>query len=197
MVDRLAQNEVSLTWWSWQNYHDPVMNRSGIRNWVMVWFRMVLITGSRTQRTVSFASLSPANEAVGRECFQSRVSVSLCVQRGREVPCDHYPRCIGPHHLGTPSLTGPHSYMAPAFPASDIWWPRLETCSNLFTWGLPHQCWHLMAGYWRGAGGMHHTGMFSCFPFVRRVLNFKRTVLDTYLVVFSLQQNNSYPLSKS
>ena len=22
-------------------------------------------------------------------------------------------------------------------PASNIWWPRLETCSNLFTWGRP------------------------------------------------------------
>ena len=23
-------------------------------------------------------------------------------------------------------------------PAGDIWWPRLKTCSNLFTWGPPH-----------------------------------------------------------
>ena len=27
LVPQKAQNEVSLTWWSWQNYHDPVMNR--------------------------------------------------------------------------------------------------------------------------------------------------------------------------
>ena len=173
------------------------MNRGGIRNWVMVWFRMVLITGSRTQRTVSFASLLPANEAVGRECFQSCVSVSLCVQRGREVPCDHYPRCIGPHHLGTPSLTGPtrtwpQLSLLVASGGQD--WRPVQTCSLE---GFPHQCWHLMAGYWRGAGSTHHTGMFSCFLFVRRVLNFKRAVLDTYLVVFSLQQNDSYLLSKS
>ena len=30
-------------------------------------------------------------------------------------------------------------------PAYDISWPFLETCSNLFTWGLLHQYWHLVA----------------------------------------------------
>ena len=30
-------------------------------------------------------------------------------------------------------------------PASGIWWPSLETFSNLFTWGLPLHCWHLLA----------------------------------------------------
>ena len=40
------------------------------------------------------------------------------------------PLNMGPHCTGTP--------------ASDIWWPRLETCSNLFTWDNP-RCWHLMA----------------------------------------------------
>ena len=27
--------------------------------------------------------------------------------------------------------------------SSDIMWPGLESCSNLFTWGPCHQCWHL------------------------------------------------------
>ena len=34
----------------------------------------------------------------------------------------------GPHCTGTPS---------PVPPRSDIWWPRLEACSNLFTWKRP------------------------------------------------------------
>ena len=59
----------------------------------------------------------------------------------REVPCDHYPWYIGPHCTGPPDIephcTGP--------PSSAIWWQRLETCSNLFTWGSPLHSWHLVA----------------------------------------------------
>ena len=102
--------------------------------------------------------LPPANKLAGR-CFQSCVSVHLF----RGVPCDHYPECIGPHCTG-PHCTSPqpcrpvpdpvpvHRTSVPAPPAyrsfhflqdpdhtphpvSDIWWPRLETSSNLFTWG--------------------------------------------------------------
>ena len=51
--------------------------------------------------------------------------------------------------------------------ACDIWWPRPKTCSNLFTWG-PLLCWDLIAGYWSMHGGwvgsMHPTRMFSCLP---------------------------------
>ena len=35
--------------------------------------------------------------------------------------------------------------MDPHLPASDIWWPSLETCSKLFTWGPNPQYWHLVA----------------------------------------------------
>ena len=69
--------------------------------------------------------------------------------------------------LYRPPVQGPGSY-----PASDIWWPRLETCSNLFTSGSHHTapppkyCRHLVASYWSTygvwAGGIHHTGMASC-----------------------------------
>ena len=31
----------------------------------------------------------------------------------------------------------------PPTPSSDIMWPGLESCSNLFTWGPCHQCWNL------------------------------------------------------
>ena len=48
---------------------------------------------------------------------------------------DHYPGCIGPHCT---TLQGPgpcHLLHDP--PASDIWWSRFETCSNLFTSKTP------------------------------------------------------------
>ena len=43
-----------------------------------------------------------------------------------------FPLDMRPHCTGTPT-------------GSDIWCSRLETCSNLFTWGSLHQCWHLAA----------------------------------------------------
>ena len=45
------------------------------------------------------------------------------------------PLDIGPHFTGTPPAQTPG--LDPTIqwlPASDIWWPSLETCSNLFTW---------------------------------------------------------------
>ena len=69
--------------------------------------------------------------------------VSVCSQE-EGSPCDHYPWCIGPHCRALPrhqtirngSTPSPWtSYMWP--PASDIWWPSLEICSNLLIWGLP------------------------------------------------------------
>ena len=59
--------------------------------------------------------------------------------------CEHYPWCIGPH------CTGP--------PASDFWWPRLETCSNLLTWGPPLVL--TSGGYCWQAGSTHSSGMLS------------------------------------
>ena len=58
------------------------------------------------------------------------VCQSVCVQGG--VSCDH---CYDALDLTIQSL------------ASDIWWARPQTCSNLFTWGQssPHWCWHLVA----------------------------------------------------
>ena len=37
-----------------------------------------------------------------------------------------------PHGIWTPPYSDP--------PCSDIWWPSLETCSNLFTWGSLPPC---------------------------------------------------------
>ena len=49
---------------------------------------------------------------------------------------------------------------------SDILWPLLETCSNLFTWGCPAPTVLTYGGYqstygWP-AGSTHPTGMLSC-----------------------------------
>ena len=69
--------------------------------------------------------------------------VSVCLFRG-------VPMCTG---TLTPPDMGPHC-KAPL--ASELWWQRCVTCSNLFTWGKPppHHCWHLvvteghMGGKW-------------------------------------------------
>ena len=49
-------------------------------------------------------------------------------------------------------------------PASDIWWPRLQTCSKLFTCGPPPRPPVLRCGstYGQNVGGMHPTGLLSC-----------------------------------
>ena len=39
--------------------------------------------------------------------------------------------------LGLPTPHGPGP--GPISSATDIWWPQLEACSNLFTWGPPPQ----------------------------------------------------------
>ena len=68
---------------------------------------------------------------------------------GEGVPCEHYPWCIGPLHSPSPQPwppgQGPSSmppltsselmWQGPGPPASDICWPSLDTCSNLFTSG--------------------------------------------------------------
>ena len=56
-----------------------------------------------------------------------------------------------------------------AHPTSDIWWPRLETCSNLFTWQPPltlpspvlTPCGYCSIYGWQ-VGGTHPTEMLSC-----------------------------------
>ena len=83
--------------------------------------------------------------------------VSICLSGVKGVQCDNYTSCIGPHCTSppapalAPSDMGPHrTGHLPGFgapqqcnlteqrrPASDIWWPSLETFSNLFTSGTP------------------------------------------------------------
>ena len=63
-----------------------------------------------------------------------RSCLSLC--SGEGAPCDHYPKCIGPHPvrtLGPVPLLPDMGLTVQGPPASDIWWPRLDSCSNLFT----------------------------------------------------------------
>ena len=50
-------------------------------------------------------------------------------------------------------------------PATDIWWPSLETFSNLFTWGLVLTSGSHWSTYSWQAGGTHPTGLLSCTMF--------------------------------
>ena len=104
----------------------------------------------------------------------SRFKVSLKLRKGnvfsrvwlftRVVPCGHYPGCIGPHLTGPPTPPSPAKHW-PAlshnmdtnrqrpqpyrdYAASDIWWRRLKTCSNMFTCWLPLPD-LTSGGYWR------------------------------------------------
>ena len=52
-----------------------------------------------------------------------------CMPTTNWFPCDHYPGCIGPHCT---TLQGPSPcHLVHDSPASDIWWSRFETCSNI------------------------------------------------------------------
>ena len=68
----------------------------------------------------------------------SVVSVRHSVNGGGLPIYDHCPWCIGPHYAG-PSIPDINHVTSPQTwpPACDIWWPSLETCSNLFIWGPP------------------------------------------------------------
>ena len=72
-----------------------------------------------------------------------------------------------------PGLNCPPSDMVPGYPtaspATDVWWSSLETWQNLFSWGpnTPKLVLTPSGGYqnvhgWK-AGGMHPTGMLSCY----------------------------------
>ena len=91
--------------------------------------------------------------------FFRLVCLLFCLYTGRS-PCDHYPWCLEPHcavtplppwisDLGSPSPVWPlpdpsqpqhqtwdlSHWLRPS--VTDIWWPILEPCSNLFTWEPP------------------------------------------------------------
>ena len=85
----------------------------------------------------------------------SFVSLSGCSQEGST--CDLYPCSIAliltpnPRHQTWPSpamgniLDIIHVTPLALLHTTDIWWPSLETFSNLSTWGLPRWYWHLVA----------------------------------------------------
>ena len=90
-----------------------------------------------------------------------QVSVYHSVQRGGGGP-------IWPLPTITTSLySPPHPSMGP-HGTPDIWWPSLETCSNLFTWGPQPRAdnwWRLLKKYVRSAqsGDKRPTGMLSYY----------------------------------
>ena len=74
--------------------------------------------------------LPPANEVVGLE---GDVFTGVCpsvILSTRGAPCDHHPWCIGTWGL-SPHPDTRHGIHTPP-PATDIWWPLLETCPNLY-----------------------------------------------------------------
>ena len=124
---------------------------------------------------MKFLALTSIFTARQRSCeklMYSDVSLHQAVL-SMEVLMWQYPscielRCIWPFQtlvpqtsdMGAPALSSPH--------ASDIWWPSLQTCSNLFTWGPPspvqtsgdHQ-----SMYGCSACGTHPTRILSCFSY--------------------------------
>ena len=111
------------------------------------WFRTLklLFSGLNTWATFLICYYHQPTKFCRKVMFSASVCLSFCSGRGG-VPFDHYLWCIGSHYTGTCSPRHvqtcstwtslyrhlPLPYRAPP-PASDIWWPRLETCSNLFT----------------------------------------------------------------
>ena len=82
--------------------------------------------------------LPPADEVAGMYVMCSVWSVILF--GGGEVPCDHYPWCIGTHHAGTPKAPQTSLYRDPLVLTSGGYWRT----------------------YSRQAGDMHPTGILSC-----------------------------------
>ena len=99
----------------------------------------------------------------------SQVSVCHSVQGGA---CDHYLWCIRPLCTALPPMA---LALVPPLdmdltvqepPVSDIWWPSLETCSNLFTLGPNvHWCWYLVAvdTCMFGASGQYDASYWNAF----------------------------------
>ena len=96
-----------------------------------------------------------------------------------------------PHNPDPPTNMRPQSHAPPGlwpqpYPASDIWWPSLETCSNLFTSGAPQ---HLVVKHVRfpqAGGSMYPTRMhfcsFSYYTFNNSFTNY---------ISFTCQQNKN------
>ena len=97
------------------------------------------------------------------------------------VSCNHNTWCNGPHpthHYPIPRhgalLYRDHPSLVPAPTASDIGWPRLESYSNLFTWGPPSADIRWLPKPKRSASRSYGSyGMLSyCFKqFLERIIN--------------------------
>ena len=125
----------------------------------------------------------------------------------------HYPRYIGPHHTralprtwsqpqtwelivqwppdpGVPWIHICYLTVQVAIaltPASDIWWPRLDTFSNLFTWDPLTLLVLIFGGYWSTYGwkvsNTHPTGMLSGLDYL---LSIKNTRNERLFPIFSV-----------
>ena len=91
--------------------------------------------------TEKFALTTPTYQA---KCSLKRKSKTIFLPPANETKLQegnvfsHF--CPSVSH----SVHGGIPCTVPPTPTTDICWPRLGTCSNLFTWGHP-QCWNLVA----------------------------------------------------
>ena len=100
--------------------------------------RWIITTRQRSCGKVMFSVMSVHGGGGSPMWCTDALALDLTVQ--------HPPRSLGP----APLDIGTSLYSDPPWPqplstwdltvrapAGDIWWPRLKTCSNLFTWGPP------------------------------------------------------------
>ena len=92
--------------------------------------RWIITTRQRSCGKVMFSVMSVHGGGGSPMWCTDALALDLTVQ--------HPPRSLGP----APLDIGTSLYSDPPGPSpsrhGDIWWPRLKTCSNLFTWGSPH-----------------------------------------------------------
>ena len=110
--------------------------------------------------------LHPDSGVAGRLCYQMCVSVSLSIG-GPMWPL--------PMIICTSLYKSPPQIWDPLTP-SDIWWPLLETCSNLFTWG-PSPLGLTSDGHWSIAKWVVHI-LLECFLVLFTKIRYYFTVAE-------------------
>ena len=80
---------------------------------------------------------------------------------------------IGLHYLTVQKTPSP-------LPGSDIWWSRLETCSNRFTWGL-HPC-YLVAV----VGSGRYASYWNAFLYFQCIIRKAEETITSFVVAWGL-----------
>ena len=99
-------------------------------------------------------SLLPGVTGIGSPWLQSSRHQTCLPRTSHIKDCPGHQTCAPPH-------VAPFSLALP--PATDIWWPSLDTFSKLYTWGLPRWYWHLVAIEARTVGKRAVRILLECF----------------------------------